>query len=1021
MSEKDIVFAALSQATEQELNDYKEWLHIPVEVATTPFFAALNWAAWVKLDKYGSYLREMAHNAEKDREPLEEEPCYAPQKPQTTKRRASSEVIEISSDDEEPTPQPPKKKRVHKVKEEPQTEPLSVPTPGPVKLTKSLTKNGRIMISQRESVEKVVQLKGIPERMPVPDVDTAYIIDFSGSDSKIVLGKTYTGKSKNLDRLLKAEDQDSWGNGTNGSTSRPTNLTILNDLPSRRSTHYCKGGLKCEFFDPDLLEGYERNDAEDMELTKELYSRELEQNKNDSLTSIAVTASFFRHVEKRSQCSLEGCPGTPILKRRTNGPSDNGKDMFIGCSRWQKSQEYRHTYFAIPSSVDETVLGRYMAGEPVVDADSEDEQPCCSRLMHPRHGKQTKCPHSHFQDGKLVVGAMVSHTCPVKKIVYTSQNPDIKTMVVIFRGRHSHPPWPAEKPTLEARADVDKCLTSMGTVGTTGGKLNNSATTRALLGSNLAVKHPAFRNKRKLRDVVLSRKDASTPAGLLWAGILDQYEEDLDLPVDEQYIRIVRMEGELKLAITLDSALAKLIHEVQYAVPDFTFKRVKGSLNEWEVTVWLDGDKERVSIARIYCNKATAEAFYYIFDGFFMAIKQVTGRPVRFKAFEPEGNIISLNFDMEAAQIQGLGLALIKLLGDKAPTRDPDMIVRYVVKLCSVHWTRSTDPLVGAVGQATVDYLNRFRGLKTAEDIAAWHEFCKEHPNKKLRDWYQHKISYSWLLPCYNEYLSLFPPGFWDCTPHHTNLVESAHAGTNQQTGTRLFSLEAIQMARVADAAQAASIAAARETCIPTDHNNHDQSRFRRAAGRQSQKHQRRLQHASAEDDLAHAVQHLQDVSDAKKEASARVKVLREEKRGLGRAPRNINVGDKDGNAVLIPRVSSSTVPIPIEDDVESDIEMVDDGMSEPGSYLSRAPTPPRSGASDFDDSDGFGSALTSDYESSDFGGFGTGLGYDSSEAEWDQGDDEEHPHVGHYLLGAPGFNLQAFLDDCDVPLDHFQ
>jgi hypothetical protein len=78
----------------------------------------------------------------------------------------------------------------------------------------------------------------------------------------------------------------------------------------------------------------------------------------------------------------------------------------------------------------------------------------------------------------------------------------------------------------------------------------------------------------------------------------------------------------------------------------------------------------------------------YIFDGFFMAIEKVTGHPVRFKAFDPSGNILSIHFDMEAAQVQGFALALLKLLKGLHPEEDPDVIVRYVVKLCSVHFTR---------------------------------------------------------------------------------------------------------------------------------------------------------------------------------------------------------------------------------------------------------------------------------------------------------------------------------------------
>jgi hypothetical protein len=191
-------------------------------------------------------------------------------------------------------------------------------------------------------------------------------------------------------------------------------------------------------------------------------------------------------------------------------------------------------------------------------------------------------------------------------------------------------------------------------------------------------------------------------------GVLDQYEEDLKLPHSEHYIHVVRMEGDLKLAVCLDAKLAELVHEVQYLVPDFTFKRVVGDLNEWEVAVWEADSQESESCAsttlprsskvlttrtgvtacRVYCNRATKQAFMYIFDGFFLAVEKLTGRGVRFKVFDPKGNLISIHFDMEAAQVQGFALALLKLLKGKHPEQDPDVIVRYVLKLCSVHFER---------------------------------------------------------------------------------------------------------------------------------------------------------------------------------------------------------------------------------------------------------------------------------------------------------------------------------------------
>lgn len=68
---------------------------------------------------------------------------------------------------------------------------------------------------------------------------------------------------------------------------------------------------------------------------------------------------------------------------------------------------------------------------------------------------------------------MVTHECEVKKIVYTSLEPEKPFVVVIFEGRHTHPPWPEEKPTQEAKADLQKCLSAYGIFGATADKLDN--------------------------------------------------------------------------------------------------------------------------------------------------------------------------------------------------------------------------------------------------------------------------------------------------------------------------------------------------------------------------------------------------------------------------------------------------------------------------------------------------------------------------------------------------------------------
>jgi hypothetical protein len=91
---------------------------------------------------------------------------------------------------------------------------------------------------------------------------------------------------------LSRQDQDSWGKGTNGSTSQEVKLTLLDDLPARRSVHFCNGALCCEMFDENMLNGYERKDHDNMTKTKEIFQAEQARNEADSETVLSATETY---------------------------------------------------------------------------------------------------------------------------------------------------------------------------------------------------------------------------------------------------------------------------------------------------------------------------------------------------------------------------------------------------------------------------------------------------------------------------------------------------------------------------------------------------------------------------------------------------------------------------------------------------------------------------------------------------------------------------------------------------------
>jgi hypothetical protein len=95
------------------------------------------------------------------------------------------------------------------------------------------------------------------------------------------------------------------------------------------------------------------------------------------------------------------------------------------------------------------------------------------------------------------------------------------------------------------------------------------------------------------------------------------------------------------------------------------------------------------TLASLYCNRATREAFFQLFTEFMDAVQQVTGKPLKIKEFCDEGILRCFIFDAEVAQVQGFGDWLIQSQPhDKLKTTNPLKIVQYVMKTCSVHFSR---------------------------------------------------------------------------------------------------------------------------------------------------------------------------------------------------------------------------------------------------------------------------------------------------------------------------------------------
>lgn len=85
------------------------------------------------------------------------------------------------------------------------------------------------------------------------------------------------------------QDQDAWGQGTGGSTSKPTNVVALGNVPCQVASHVCGGVYVCSQFDDSLLDGHERYEPDDKAM-HELWNAEREVNVRDT-SSMAIRAA----------------------------------------------------------------------------------------------------------------------------------------------------------------------------------------------------------------------------------------------------------------------------------------------------------------------------------------------------------------------------------------------------------------------------------------------------------------------------------------------------------------------------------------------------------------------------------------------------------------------------------------------------------------------------------------------------------------------------------------------------------
>ncbi|KAJ7187096.1 hypothetical protein C8R46DRAFT_1274163 [Mycena filopes] len=756
----------------------------------------------------------------------------------------------------------------------------------------SLARIGRFRVTTDVTVERAEYLTEFPSLYPIFATPTAIIIN--AEHPKFNIPKK-GGGIHSVDALIKNKDNDSWG-GNTGTGDSKVLVTFEPGKPPilcRRSRLKCKGAFVCERVDPRLLK-VERRDL-DPASRDAVFAAQRQTRREEGTTAERRVTEFIQLLRgqkcRASDATGHKCQGVPIL--RSKQQTSRGHRHFVGCSGFRPGFTVGHRSTSIPDDVDEEMFMRGFSGEPLVAGNSKDTAPC-SVIVHPTTGlKQRHCPHTHILNGKPEVSAIVNRPCDATRTIYVPVDASIRKALIIHSRNiaHNHPMPALKKASWEVKESYRQCIQAVGCVGATVSKVDNAPSTQLLLdGRRPGEFSPALQSNQVKRKLVREAKLEAYPAGLDVVGAFELFWQDMNKPITESYVQqLVNTPDGGLIILTCLAALMKLLDDegVTSFETDTTFKRVAGSINEWEVVLFLKSLQRAVTIARAYVNSASADFFERLYDKFQAVKLKLTGKPLAFKRLVEGGNLLALNSDMEAAQVLGGTRSIMKTnnpaysgISNDTPA---EKVAPEFVKLCTTHAKRAVLDFRSLVSDSDYQRLLNFTYIDSEEALNEFSDFVAGLGVKKIQDWWDHKAMSAWILPCLIKSQSPMSAEDWDNTPATTNTGEAQHHWTNSRTGIKLSLVEAIESARKVDEAVVREI----ETSINSGIllNPHNESSHRRARNLTRQSTTIRKSRESRE--LADERDELQVEIDAEKAAqkasAARLKELNARKSASGR------------------------------------------------------------------------------------------------------------------------------------------
>ncbi|KAJ7092184.1 hypothetical protein C8R44DRAFT_750298 [Mycena epipterygia] len=669
-------------------------------------------------------------------------------------------------------------------------------------------------ITNNQKVSRIERVHGIPSQFPVPRVATAYLVDFSSSRDAY---QDDDGETFNLDKILKDKPSPSSGlsflgrnPGRTSDQSRPhgrrpalrghrpfsirSMSTIAADMP---------GYPFCESIDASLI-NVERYEL-DPHARDAVNNAQIMQRLNQG-SQIQDKAICHANTVKEMKCTAKNASGSACGGYQIQ-ELPSGRKYYFACSN-RSSSWTNHSGIQIPPDVDEDLCMRAFRGESITDGALDSTDPTgesCSRIIGSGSGKKGKsqCPFPHTKDGKSYVAPMCKLSCQARiTFLVPLDEQNIPFIVALPKPSrpHTHPPPPDTKVPTHVKSLYEKAVRTFGISIATVNKVEQAASTIQIMGAAPGLVHPSLL-QAATKQAIISALKRGEPGGDKSGWEADQAKEPR-----ERYMHsfdfLPGRSPPSAVITTFDNFLLGCVEHVRSLDQDTTFKRMKaGLLNEYELTAFFTVLNRLFTFGRIYMDAKDADAFEFAWDKIDEAFYGATGKHLSFKAWDPEGWLVTVSGDMEAAPWIGMARSFIKRMdSDKRPTVDE--FLPKVVRICRRHALEELKKSVKPhVDEDQWTRFQRVLSLKTCDEVHDFTDWVFSLDITPITAWWNHKLHHKWLLPGLIECLSGLSHEDWMTTPFTSNGNETQHHWTNSQTGIGLAARECILRAKQADQA----------------------------------------------------------------------------------------------------------------------------------------------------------------------------------------------------------------------------